>query len=1417
MNLPSCMNKPKNVYLPEHVQIQPCGGSRLDVRTHLAWRSVRHLLRSLVFVILAAVTVDLSAQDVPVNEIAYLKGTEYDQPGIFSQVTSFGYSVDIDGDMAAIGCLGHGRFDASGEFWFGRSVISIFSNSGASWQHQADLFPTSSETAAERADLGFSVAISGDHVITGDPWYSDIGDPDTYSGAHHQWAGAAWVFRRTPSGWVQDGFLQASDADEYDRFGWSVDIDGDVAVVGAYLQGPEPDDEPGAAYVFRRIGGSWEQVQKLKATHADDRDRFGWSVAIDMPRIVVGARDERSTSLTDPTVNSELRWIGAAYVFEPGTDGIWRETNYLKPSNAGEVAASIMEFGSAVAVAGDTIVVGATGEGSTATGVNGDQTNQDYPGNGAAYVFEKQEDWTQTAYLKSNFPWFANEFGNSVAVAGEHIAVGAFSYADDPDRPNPLARPGAVFGFKKEGSRWTGPEFFQPSYPGTLDSFGNSVAVSDAGAILAGAPGESSPSRGSASDPSEDSDRSEGAAYIFAMASSTGPSLGEITVEHPPGTGLVDGASTIDFGGAAPGGVTVAKTITASNEGVGELLGLAVAFDGASAGDFSVDTAGMATVLAPGASTTFTVTFAPAELGARIAQLRIISDDTDENPFDIVMVGTGVVPMGEVRVENPAGTEFIDGVSSIDFGSGDLGVPIGAETITIFNDGPGELAGLAVRLDGAAAGDFSVDTTGVAPSLAPGASATFTVTFTPGAVGSRTAQLYVDSDDADENPFDIALTGTGYLPEGEIRVEGTPGTGLVDGVSSIDFGSGTPGLANDTKTITIFNDGNGELGGLAVTVDGAAAGDFSVDTDGMATALAPGASTTFTVSFTPGALGLRAAQLQINSSDTDESPFDISLVGTGVAPSDEVLLVGWGRNHSGQLGDGTTTNRSSPALVDQRGVLAGRTVVALAAGNAHTVVLCSDGTLASWGDNEFGQLGDGTTTTRSRPVLVNQSGVLAGKAVVALAAGALHTVALCSDGTLASWGINEIGSLGDGTTTNRSRPVLVDQNGVLAGKTVVAIAAGAFHTLTLCSDGTIASWGFNFYGQLGDGTGTNRSRPVLVNQSGVLAGKTVVALAAGGNHTVALCSDGTLASWGFNDFGQLGDGTTTDQEDPVLVDQSGVLAGRTVEALAAGGIHTLALCSDGTLASWGYNSFGQLGDGTTDRRNRPVLVDQSGVLAARTIVAVGAGGLHSVALCSDGVIASWGDNDFGQLGTGTGGDQSNPVRVDQSGVLSLNGRKVESLAVGRDSVLTLAARSASPFDIAAAAAGLSGPDAGPLATPFGDGVANLVKFAFNMSLSGPDHFSMPPGGTGGLPHSSIVEDEFGKRWRIEYVRHIGSGLIYTPEKSISLKTGSFVPVPIGGSATETVQPIDPHWERVIVEDPLPLELPPRIYWRIRIE
>ena len=388
----------------------------------------------------------------------------------------------------------------------------------------------------------------------------------------------------------------------------------------------------------------------------------------------------------------------------------------------------------------------------------------------------------------------------------------------------------------------------------------------------------------------------------------------------------------------------------------------------------------------------------------------------------------------------------------------------------------------------------------------------------------------------------------------------------------------------------------------------------------------------------------------------------------------------WGSNSLGQLGNTDSTSSSVPLAVTTSDVLANKTFVSIAVGSSHSVALCSDGTVATWGNNTYGQLGDGTNNHSNVPVAVTRSSgtALYNKTVVAVAAGFNHSLALCSDGTVAAWGFNSSGQLGNSSTTTSSNvPVAVTRsNGTaLYNKTVVAIAAGYNHSLARCADGAVVTWGNNAYGQLGNNTLNNSNVPVNITTFGELNGRTVLFLVGGSEHSIGLCSDGSLVSWGRNNYGQLGNGDLINSGLPLVVDASDVLAGKVITAIATGDWHTLALCSDGTLAAFGRNNNGQLGNNSTTDSPVPVRgVTATGTLFNKTITALGGSNAHSLALCADGTLAAWGSNNNGQLGNDLTITSSNvPIAVTRSTLGS--GEKFTDLATGSSAshVMALAA------------------------------------------------------------------------------------------------------------------------------------------------
>ncbi len=359
---------------------------------------------------------------------------------------------------------------------------------------------------------------------------------------------------------------------------------------------------------------------------------------------------------------------------------------------------------------------------------------------------------------------------------------------------------------------------------------------------------------------------------------------------------------------------------------------------------------------------------------------------------------------------------------------------------------------------------------------------------------------------------------------------------------------------------------------------------------------------------------------------------------------------GWGWNTRGALGDNTTTDALQPANVLNTGVLTGKTVIAVATGYYHSLALCSDGTLAAWGDGTGGALGTGAALSSPVPVLVFRDGTpLQSRTVIAIAAGIRSSLALCSDGTVVSWGTSAYGELGNGAPTGVSLvPIAVTTTGTaLAGRPVVAIAMVYQSCLVLCSDGTLATWGYNGYGQLGDGTTTNRSLAVAVTTAGTpLALDSPIAISGGVEHCLALLKGGTVVAWGRNNSGQLGNGTTTNSSLALNVTTSGtVLAGNPVRAISAGGSHSMALCLDGSLATWGRNANGQLGDTTNTNSSLAIDISANGVLKTAPIVSISGGKDHSLACLSNGKLASWGSNGFGRLGVNSLTDSSTPAFV----------------------------------------------------------------------------------------------------------------------------------------------------------------------------
>ena len=476
------------------------------------------------------------------SQQAYLKASNtnaYDE---------FGYSVAVSNDTVVVGAWKessaatgvNGDQNSNSAPWSGAAYV--FVRDGATWAQQAYL-KASNTDAYDR--FGTSVAVSNDTIVVGayDEDSAATGVNGDQNNNSAPWSGAAYVFVRSGTTWTQQAYLKASNTGANDFFGNSVAVSNDTIVVGAYFEnsaatgvdGNQNDESKrysGAAYVFVRSGTFWAQQAYLKASNTDAGDYFGYSVAVSNDTIVVGAYDESSaaTGVNGDQNNNGASGSGAAYVFvRSGT--AWSQQAYLKASNTDEGD----QFGRSVAVSNDTIVVGANGEDSAATGVDGDQNDNSGSDTGAAYVFVRDgTTWTQQAYLKASNTDAYDYFGTSVAISNDTLVVGA-DYEDsaatgiDGDQnDNSAAYAGAAYVFVRDGTNWTQQAYLKASNTNAYDDFGVSVAVSN-DTLVVGAPYEDSAATGVNGDQNNNSAPYAGAAYVF---------IGEMSIPPVSITGI---------------------------------------------------------------------------------------------------------------------------------------------------------------------------------------------------------------------------------------------------------------------------------------------------------------------------------------------------------------------------------------------------------------------------------------------------------------------------------------------------------------------------------------------------------------------------------------------------------------------------------------------------------------------------------------------------------------------------------------------------------------------------------------------------------------------------------------------------------------------------------------------------------------
>jgi len=523
----------------------------------------------------------------------------------------YGRSVAIDGDYAIVGAWGEDEDVAGANTKLESGSAYILHNDNGTWSEIQKI------VASDRAvgdNFGYAVDISGDYAIVG-AWKEDH---DEIGNSPMSDAGSAYIFYNDGSSWIETQKIVASDRFDGDYFGQSVAIDGNYIVVGAFNEDEDASglnslNNAGSAYIFFNSGVIWSEQQKIVASDRSAADYFGFDVDIDGNYIIVGAyaEDEDATG-----IGGTLLEAGSAYIFE--NTGMWNE---LKKIIASDRAPGDF-FGYSVAINLPVAIVGAYAEDENAAGTN------TLSSAGSAYVYVDAIlplGNTEAVKLVASDREADDRFGYDVAINGTNIIVGAYFEDEDENQENELLQAGSAYIFDIPG---TEQQKIVALDRESADYFGCAVGISG-DYIISGAQLEDEDSDGNNTRPEA------GSAYIFENCR-------EINVSQV--SDIIDGG-TFDFGDIEYGSSSAELTFTIENTGWDDLIldgSPIVEISGVNAADFTINQSATTSPVAPSGSTTFTITFTPSTTTLHTAEISISNNDTDENPYNFTITGTGV-------------------------------------------------------------------------------------------------------------------------------------------------------------------------------------------------------------------------------------------------------------------------------------------------------------------------------------------------------------------------------------------------------------------------------------------------------------------------------------------------------------------------------------------------------------------------------------------------------------------------------------------------------------------------------------------------------------------------------------------------------------------------------------------------------